>query len=93
MNVITVKDKQFVPSISAQQIQKAVKDVAQQINSDFAGKEIFFVGVLNGVFMFASDIMKYITVPCKISFVKVSSYQGTQITGQLKNLIGLNESI
>ncbi len=92
-NKITVKDKKFTVSISAEEIQKSVKRVADEINRDYAGKEIFFIGVLNGVFMFASDLMKNIKVPCTISFMKVSSYEGTTSTGKIKNLIGLNADI
>lgn len=92
-NEIIVKDKKFSVSISAEEIQKNVKRVADQINADYAGKEIFFIGVLNGVFMFASDLMKNITVPCTISFMKVASYEGTVSTGKIKQLIGLNADI
>ncbi len=88
-NKITVKDKKFTVSINADEIQKSVKRVADEINRDYQGKEILFVGVLNGVFMFASDLMKNIKVPCTISFMKVSSYEGTSSTGKIKNLIGI----
>ncbi|MBQ5404144.1 MAG: hypoxanthine phosphoribosyltransferase, partial [Bacteroidales bacterium] len=64
-----------------------------RINADYNGKEIFFIGVLNGVFMFASDLMKNIKVPCTIQFVKVASYQGMTSTGVVKELIGLNADI
>ena len=90
---ITVKDKQFILSISNDEIQKSIQKVADKINRDYEGKEIFFIGVLNGVFMYAADLMKKITVPCQISFTKVASYQGTQSTGKVKQLIGLPEDI
>jgi len=91
--IITVKDKQFALSISADDIQKNVKRIAEQINSDYQGKEIIFIGVLNGSFMFASDLIKQITVPCQVCFTKVSSYEGTSSTGKVKQLIGLNSDI
>lgn len=92
-NVITVKDKRFAESISACEIQKNVERIADQINRDYQGKEIQFIGVLNGSFMFASDLLKHVTVPCNICFMKVSSYEGTVSTGKVKQLIGLNSDI
>ena len=93
MNEIIVKDKKFSVSISENEIKNSVKKIADKINADYQGKEIFFIGILNGVFMFASDLMKNITVPCTIQFIKVSSYQGTSSTGVMKELIGLNADI
>ena len=93
MNEIAVKDKKFSVSISENEIKKTVKNLAERINADYNGKEIFFIGILNGVFMFASDLMKNIKVPCTIQFVKVASYQGTTSTGVIKELIGLNADI
>lgn len=90
---ITVKDKQFILSISNSEIQKSIQKVADQINRDYEGKEIFFIGVLNGVFMYAADLLKKIIVPCQISFTKVASYEGTQSTGTIKQLIGMPEGI
>ncbi|MCQ2252616.1 MAG: hypoxanthine phosphoribosyltransferase [Bacteroidales bacterium] len=91
--IITVKDKQFAESISADEIQQNVKRIADQINRDYQGKEIQFIGVLNGSFMFAADLLKHITIPCNICFIKVSSYEGTVSTGKVKQLIGLNSDI
>ena len=76
---ITVKDKQFILSISNSEIQKSIQKVADQINRDYEGKEIFFIGVLNGVFMYAADLLKKITVPCQISFTKVASYENLYV--------------
>lgn len=91
--IIAVKDKHFALSISAEEIKKNVKGIADRINSDFNGQELVFVGVLNGSFMFASDLIKQITVPCKVCFMKVSSYLGTGSTGKVRQLIGLTEDI
>ena len=90
---IIVKDKKFRQSISSDEIQKNVKRVADEINRDYAGGDIRFVGILNGAFMFAADLLKNIAVDCNIDFVKVSSYAGTSTTGEVKELIGLNNDI
>lgn len=91
METIQVRDKKFKISISAKEIEVAVDKIAKQINNDFAGKNPLFLVVLNGAFMFASDLMKKITIPCEISFVKLSSYVGTQTTSTVRELIGLDE--
>lgn len=91
--MIQVGDKTFEPYISANQIHEANKAVAQKLTNDYKGKDIVFLGVLNGSFMFASDLIKMIDFPCEISFVKVASYQGTNSTGKVHELIGLNSSL
>ena len=93
MTSIQIKDLTFVPYIEESEILKAIDSVAQQINADYKGKEILFIGVLNGVFMFAADLLKCIDVKCRISFVKLSSYDGTQSTEDVKQLFGLSESV
>lgn len=93
MNIIQVKDKQFSLTLKEEDILKEVKRVAAEINRDYAGKDPLFLGILNGSFMYASDLMKEINIPCKISFVKLASYEGTVSTGKIKEVIGLNESI
>ena len=67
--------------------------VANEINRDLAGKNPLFLSVLNGSFMFTADLLKHITIPCEISFVKLASYQGITSTGVIKEVIGLNEDI
>lgn len=91
--MVTIKDKQFKPYISEAQIQSAVHTVASKINAEYNGKSPLFVAVLNGSFMFASDLMKQITLSCEISFVKLSSYHGTQSSGKVTELIGLSGDI
>jgi hypoxanthine phosphoribosyltransferase len=93
MKHVQLKDKKFAPYISEEQIQKAVKDMAQKINLDYRGKEVIFLGILNGVFMFAADLMKYIDLDCQISFLKLASYEGTSTSGKVKRLIGVNEDL
>lgn len=72
---------------------KHVKVVADRINKDMEGKNPLFLAVLNGSFIFAADLMRMITIPCEISFVKLASYQGTMSTGRIKEVIGINENI
>ncbi|MCX6230447.1 MAG: hypoxanthine phosphoribosyltransferase [Bacteroidetes bacterium] len=93
MNKIKVKDKEFEIFIQSEVILKAVDKVAQQINRDYAAKNPLFIVVLNGAFMFASDLFKGLNINCEISFVKLSSYSGTSSTESVKHLIGINQDI
>jgi hypoxanthine phosphoribosyltransferase len=88
-----VKDLEFKELISARAVQEKVKSLAVKINHDYHDKTPLFLPILNGSFIFASDLIKEINVSCKVSFVKINSYSGTQSTGQLKTLIGLEESL
>lgn len=93
MNKILIKDKHFTLSIPESEILCAVRKVAQQINTDLQGTNPLFICVLNGAFMFASDLMKEIDFPCEITFIKLSSYEGLYTSGSVKEIIGLNESV
>ena len=93
MSRVTIKDKTFEISIPETTILEKVKSVADRINKDMAGKNPLFLSVLNGSFMYAADLMKFIDIPCEISFVKVASYMGTQSSGEVTEVIGLNEDI
>lgn len=93
MNVVQIKDKMFTTYLSSERIQGRIADLASDINRDYAGKKPLLLCVLNGAFMFASDLMKKLTVECEISFVRVKSYEGTQSSGEMKELLGLTESI
>lgn len=93
MNTIQVKDKTFRISISEKDLLKQVDRVASEINRDLADRKPLFLCVLNGSFMFASDLMKRVNMPAEIQFVKLSSYEGTASTGKMKQLIGLNMDI
>ncbi len=88
-----VKDLEFRKFISEEKIREKVKSLADQINTDYKGKTPIFLPILNGSFIFAADLLKDITLSCRVSFVKVSSYQGVQSSGQLKTLIGHEESL
>ena len=93
MSIVKIKDKTFKTSISEQEIKQRIREVAAKINEDMAGKNPLFLGVLNGAFMFAADLMREITIPCEISFVKLASYQGTTSTGKVKEIFGINEDL
>ncbi|MBP1638093.1 MAG: hypoxanthine phosphoribosyltransferase [Bacteroidetes bacterium] len=93
METIHIKDKQFVLSIPSDEILEAVKKVGEAINHDLADKNPLFICVLNGAFMFAGDLMKVVDIPCEITFIKLSSYEGLYTTGIVKEVIGLNESV
>lgn len=90
---LRIHDKDFRISITAVQIQSRINELASEINNDLKGKEVVFIAILNGAFMFASDLLKRITLNCKISFLKLASYDGSASTGKVKQLIGLNEDI
>ena len=93
MSTVKIHDKTFKISYTEEEILKHVKVVADRINKDMKGKNPLFLAVLNGSFIFAADLMRMITIPCEISFVKLASYQGTMSTGKIKEVIGINENI
>lgn len=93
MDRIRIKDKEFTISIPKEKIDQQVTRVANEINRDLAGKDPLFISVLNGAFMFTSDLMKKVTIPSEVSFVKLASYQGVSSTGVVKEVIGLNDDI
>ncbi len=88
--IVKVHDKHFKPFITEEQIQKEVTRIAVEMNKDLADSDPIFLGILNGAFMFASDLYKQITFPCQITFLKLTSYSGTKSTGTVKQLIGIN---
>ncbi|HWR93989.1 MAG TPA: hypoxanthine phosphoribosyltransferase [Flavobacterium sp.] len=91
--MIQLHDKQFVPFISAQEIDFALAKMAAQIEDDFFDETPLFIGVLNGAFMVLSDFMKHYKKPCEVSFIKLASYEGTTSTHEVKQLIGLNQDL
>lgn len=88
-----IKDLTFTQYINKAKIQQKVRELSAQIEADYRDKSPLFLPILNGSFMFASDLIKGVNLPCRVSFVKVSSYSGTASSGQLKSLIGLEESL
>lgn len=93
MQRVTLKDKTFVPYITADKIAESVKRLAEKINADLIHEMPLFLVVLNGSFMFAADLLKEVTIPCEISFIKLASYHGTSSTGTVTEMIGLTEEI
>ncbi len=94
MKKVTVLDKTFRLSISEEEIQNRVSEIAAQMNEDLKDKSPLFVCILNGAFMFASDVFKQITVPnSSITFFRLSSYIGTKSTGKIKLIMGFTEDL
>jgi hypoxanthine phosphoribosyltransferase len=88
-----IKELEFIEFISESQVQEKIQSLAAEINRVYTGKTPVFLPVLNGSFIFAADLLKNITLSCRVSFVKVSSYDGISSTGKLKTIIGLEESL
>lgn len=93
LSKIKIHDKIFEPYISQEKIKEATARVAKDITAKYRGKKPVFIGVLNGCFYFATDLMKQIDFSCEISFVKVASYAGTQTTGNVRQLLGLDQKV
>lgn len=88
-----IKDLEFKKFIAGSEIEKKIVELASRINHDYKNQSPVFLPVLNGSFMFAADLLKEVKIQCRVSFVKTSSYSGTSSTGQLKTLIGHDESL
>lgn len=93
MHKVKIHDKYFEPFILFEKIEDAINSIATNINKDIEDITPIFLVILNGSFMFAGDLLKKIAVPCEVSFVKLSSYDGTKSTKKVKELIGFNEDI
>ena len=93
MEKVKIHDKEFRVSITAAEIQSRIAALGKQLSREMDGKKPMFVAVLNGSFLFAADLLKNVSCECEITFVRVSSYAGTQSTGTVRNLVGLNEKI
>ena len=93
MKTVKVLDKEFGLYIPQENIEADIQKVADQINHDMDGMNPMFLVILNGAFMFASELFKRLTIPCEISFVKLTSYAGTETTNVVRELIGLDHSL
>lgn len=89
MSTVKVHDKNFEIYLSEAAIQQRVKEVAVQINTDYAGKRPLFIAILNGSFMFASDLFKQLTIEAELCFIKLASYKGMKSSGNVVTSIGL----
>jgi hypoxanthine phosphoribosyltransferase len=90
---IKIKDLEFIPYVTHSDILERIRELAININDDYQNKNPLFIAVLNGSFMFASDLMKRVDVRSELTFIKVSSYEGTESTGSIKEMIGIGQSI
>ena len=93
MEIVQVLDKKFSLYISKEQIRERVKEVAAEIEKDLKDKNPLFLVILNGSFVFGADLLREMNFPCEITFIRMSSYEGTSTTGEVKQVIGLRESI
>jgi hypoxanthine phosphoribosyltransferase len=93
MKEIVILDKKFREMIPGDVIAKRIDELAEVINRDYKDKEVVFLGILNGAFLFAAELFKRLNIKAQISFVKLASYEGTKTSGSIKELIGWNEDI
>lgn len=93
MSSVTIHDKDFVIYLEEVKIQKAIEELAYQLTQKYEGKDVVFIGVLNGCFRFISDLMKHIEFDVEVNFLKLSSYRGTASTGKISDLLSLNSDI
>lgn len=93
MEIRKIHDKEFELFIPNARISEVVSAMAARISRDLAGRDVIFMGILNGAFMFAAELIKQITPDCQITFLKLASYAGTSSAGTVKRLIGINEDI
>jgi hypoxanthine phosphoribosyltransferase len=90
---VQIHDKAFVPFISKQKIQERIAELGAQISADYEGQNPLLIGILNGSFMFAADLMRTLTISAEISFIKLASYKGTTSTGNVVTAIGMEENL
>jgi hypoxanthine phosphoribosyltransferase len=93
METIAILDKQFVPYLSAEEIQEKVAILAKQFNEEYADKKPLFLSVLNGSFLFTADLFKKLTIDAEVCFVKLASYKGVSSTGNVITAIGLDTNL
>ena len=91
--MVKLHDLEFEPYISEEEINQAIVKISKDLNFEYGGEKPVFIGVLNGSFMFASEVIKRFKSECEVSFVKMGSYQGTETTGNVKTLVGLNQDL
>ena len=93
MSLIKVHDKNFGPYLSEATIQQRIKELAALINKDYAGKRPLFIAILNGSFMFASDLFKHLDIEAELCFIKLASYKGMKSSGNVVTSIGLDDDL
>jgi hypoxanthine phosphoribosyltransferase len=90
MSTIRVHDKTFEPYLTAEQISTRISEIARKLEEDYRGKRPLFIAILNGSFIFASDLFKALSIEAEICFIKLASYKGTRSTGHVITAIGLD---
>ncbi|HKK40567.1 MAG TPA: hypoxanthine phosphoribosyltransferase [Cryomorphaceae bacterium] len=93
MKSVSLHDKEFILYLEEEKIQNAITEMANKLAEEYTGKDVVFVGVLNGCFRFISDLMKYIEFDAEVNFIKLSSYRGTESTGKISDLMSLNTDL
>jgi hypoxanthine phosphoribosyltransferase len=93
MQRVKIHDKEFAVSIPKDKIQQRTEELGSRISKDYEGKQPVFLVVLKGAFLFAADLLRNVTLECEITFLRVSSYEGTQSTGVVQSILGLSEKI
>lgn len=93
MSVITVHDKNFGPYLSEEVILKRIKEIATELTNEYRGKKPLFIAILNGSFMFASDLFKQLNIEAELCFIKLASYKGLKSTGNVVTSIGLEDDL
>lgn len=88
--LVRLHDKLFHPFISASKIQDVIEKMAERMNKELDGKDLVFICVLNGAFLFTADLMKRISIPCSVQFIRVKSYEGTESSGSVQTVLGLD---
>lgn len=91
--MVTIKDKEFLPFIGAKTIEQRLMALGKEISEDYSEKVPLFIGVLNGSFMFLSDLVKNISCPLELSFIRLSSYDGMNSTGTIQSIMGLTSDL
>lgn len=93
VNTIKVREKEFEVYLDETKIQQRIAEIGEEINEEYANKNPLFIGILNGSFMFASDLMKAVNVPSEIAFIRMASYKGMESSGAVKQVLGLQENV
>jgi hypoxanthine phosphoribosyltransferase len=93
MATVKVHDKSFETYLDEQTILNRIKELAEKINADYAGKRPLFIAILNGSFMFASDLFKQINIQAELCFIKLASYKGMKSSGNVVTSIGLEDDL
>ena len=93
MEIVQLHDKTFKRFISNNEIQSSINKIVEKINEDYSNKQPVFIGVLNGSFLFCADLIRQFNSTCEVAFIQFASYEGTQSSGKVKELMSLSIDI